>query len=133
MIEEVDYDALVAKYDYQTKLDIACWVMSKVDEFGNNPGSFRYFIYNLLGLDVDSYVPMYLANTMNFTNELDYSYKEQLRKLVQEEMVSSPKVKNFVGLCDTPACYERASTGTPSKDKDPNKYRWTCDKHAPKE
>ena len=44
-----DYDALVAKYDYQTRLDIAAWVISKIDEHGNNPGSFRYLIYNLLG------------------------------------------------------------------------------------
>lgn len=130
-MQEEDYDKLVEKYDYQTKLDIACWVMSKVDQFGREPGSFRYFIYQLLGFKEDAYVSMFLANAMEFTNEFDYSFKQELRRLLREEKVSSPKVKNFLGLCDTPACYENASCGTPSGDKDSKKYRWTCYEHRP--
>jgi hypothetical protein len=130
-MEAENYDELVKKYDDQTKLDIACWVMSKVDEFGHNPGSFRYFIYHLLGFGPEGYVPLYLANAMSFTNEFDYSFKEQLRELVESEKIDSPKLKNFIGLCDTSGCYESASCGTPSEDKDPKKYRWTCSIHRP--
>lgn len=128
-MEEQDLDKLVEKYDYQTKLDIACWVMSKVDQFGHEPGSFRYFIYHLLGFEMDAYVPMFLANAMNFTNEFDYTFKEELRRLITEEKIESKKIKNFLGLCDTSECYETASRGTPSKEG----YRWTCGKHAPTE
>lgn len=130
-MDQEDYDQLVEKYDYETKLDIACWVMSKVDKFGRDPGSFRYFIYQLLGFNTDAYVPMYYANTMGFTNEFDYSYKDKLCRLVESERIDSPKLKNFVGLCDTAGCYKHFSCGTPHPDNDSEKYRWTCGEHKP--
>lgn len=35
-------------------------------------------------------------------------------------------------VCDEPDCWELITCGTPSTDKDPNKYRHTCSKHIPK-
>jgi hypothetical protein len=69
----IDYDSIVAKYDNQTKLDIAARVISKIDDHGASPGSFRYLIYDRLGFGPEAYVPLYTAGGMNITNSLDYS------------------------------------------------------------
>ena len=73
----IDYDKLVEKYDNQTKLDIAAWVISKIDEHGRDPGSFRHLIYDRLGFGMDAYVPLYEAGGMNITNELEYGKVER--------------------------------------------------------
>jgi hypothetical protein len=71
-----DIDSKVEKYDNQTKLDIAAWVISKIDDHGNDPGSFRYLIYDRLGFGPEAYVPLYEAGGMNITNGLDYKKSE---------------------------------------------------------
>lgn len=78
-----EFDDLVAKYDYQTKLDIAAWVISKIDEHGFDGGSFRYLIYERLGFGPDAYVPLYDAGGMNITNELDYEAIYKLKRAVR--------------------------------------------------
>jgi hypothetical protein len=121
-----DYDALVAKYDYETKLEIAAWVISKIDEHGENPGSFRNLIYNLLGFGPDAYVPLYNAGGMNITNELDYSSPGTLMEIIEKHQIENKELKKFARVCDEPGCFGHASCGWPS-DGD---YRFTCFEHS---
>jgi len=121
-----DYDALVAKYDYDTKLEIAAWVISKIDEHGLAPGSFRYLIYDRLGFGPDAYVPLYEAGGMNITNELDYDQKSDLRKIIQEQGIENKELKQFAQICDEPGCFSHATCGWPGDDG----YRRTCYEHS---
>lgn len=121
-----EFDDLVAKYDYQTKLDIAAWVISKIDEHGVSPGSFRYLIYDRLGFGPDAYVPLYHAGGMNITNELDYDAIEDIRKVIEEEKIDNYKLKRAVRACDEPGCFAVATCGWPSEPE----YRLTCYNHS---
>ena len=121
-----DYDALVAKYDYQTRLDIAAWVISKIDDHGDDPGSFRYLIYNRLGFGPDAYVPLYEAGGMNITNELDYSTVGTLMKIIEEQAIENKELKRFARVCDEPKCFKPSSCGWPSDEG----YRNTCYQHS---
>lgn len=123
----IDYDKLVEKYDNQTKLDIAAWVISKIDEHGRDPGSFRYLIYERLGFGMDAYVPLYEAGGMNITNEFDYGKDEQLVKIVIEEKIDNVRLKQQLLLCDEPGCFDPASCGWPSEN---GVYRRTCYEHS---
>jgi hypothetical protein len=125
-VSKIDYDKLVEKYDYQTKLDIAAWVISKIDEHGTNPGSFRYLIYQLLGFGPDAYVPLYEAGGMNITNELDYERPGALLKLIEEQKIENIELKRFSNVCDEPGCFRYASCGWPSEAG----YRRTCYEHS---
>ena len=124
---KTDYDELVSKYDNQTKLDIAAWVISKIDEHGADPGSFRHLIYGLLGFGMDAYVPLYHAGGMNITNELDYDKDEQLIHIVKSQKIDNVVLKQHLGLCDEPGCYDHASCGWPGDD---GVYRRTCYDHS---
>jgi len=127
MFENIDYDELVSKYDNETKLDIAAWVISKIDEHGKNPGSFRYLIYDRLGFDFDAYVPLYLAGGMNITNELDYSYRENIAEVVKKQNLDNKELKSALLICDEPECYNYANCGFPIDD---GGYRRTCHNHS---
>lgn len=120
------YDALISKYDNQTKLDIAAWVISKIDEHGNDPGSFRHLIYGLLGFGPEAYVPLYNAGGLNITNELDYKLRYNLAELLKEQGIDNNKLKNFAGICDEPGCWSGVSCGFPTEDG----YRHTCHEHS---
>lgn len=121
-----EFDELVEKYDYQTKLDIAAWVISKIDEHGTGPGSFRYLIYERLGFGPDAYVPLYEAGGMNITNELDYDRTPALLKIIEEQQIENKQLKEFAGVCDEPGCFKYATCGWPSD----NGYRRTCYEHS---
>lgn len=120
-----DYDDLVSKYDNETKLDIAAWVISKIDEHGENPGSFRNLIYGGLGFGPEAYVPLYEAGGMNITNELDYKRYDLIIDIIKEEKIDNVKIKTYLGICDEPGCFDSASCGWPSEQG----YRRTCHKH----
>jgi len=122
----IDHDELVSKYDNQTKLDIAAWVISKIDEHGVNPGSFRYLIYHRLGFGPEAYVPLYEAGGMNVTNELDYAKAEELARIVRDEGIDNKRLKTFALICDEPGCFNHVSCGWPSDDG----YRHTCGQHS---
>lgn len=121
-----EFDDLVAKYDYQTKLDIAAWVISKIDEHGAEPGSFRNLIYGRLGFGPDAYVPLYEAGGMNITNELDYDKTPALLKIIEEQQIENKQLKEFAGVCDEPGCFKYATCGFPTD----NGYRRTCYNHS---
>lgn len=118
---------LVDACDPETKLAVAAWAISKVDDHGVGGGSFRYLIYNRMGFGPEAYVPMYEAGGMNITNELDYSLRENIASIMRDEKINSPMLKGIVGLCDEPGCYDTISCGTPTSEG----YRSTCSKHIP--
>jgi len=121
-----DIQKIVDSVDYDTKLAITTWVISKIDEFGNDPGSFRHLIYGLMEFGYNAYGPLYTAGGMNITNELDYSSKDTLRAIIEEEKIESIKLKHYAGICDEPGCFNEASCGWPTKD---GGYRRTCSEH----
>jgi hypothetical protein len=120
------FDELVSKYDNQTKLDVAAWVISKIDNHGNNPGSFRHLIYTLMGFGPEAYVPLYEAGGMNITNELDYNMRDQLASIIKDQGLDNVQLKTFALLCDEPGCYTGVSCGFPTD----NGYRRTCYEHS---
>lgn len=125
-MKKENFDEVAYKYDYQTRLDIAAWVISKIDDHGQSPGSFRYLIYERLGFEADAYVPLYEAGGMNITNELDYEQKQDLQKIIKERAIDNKELKEFAQICDEPGCFEYASCGWPSE----NGYRRTCYNHS---
>ena len=120
-----DIDSRVEKYDNQTKLDITAWVISKIDDHGNEPGSFRYLIYDRLGFGPEAYVPLYEAGGMNITNELDYNKGEIVVDIVKKQKIDNWVLKRYLNICDEPGCYEQATCGWPAGDD----YRRTCGPH----
>jgi len=120
-----DIDSRVEKYDNQTKLDITAWVISKIDDHGNEPGSFRHLIYDRLGFGPEAYVPLYEAGGMNITNELDYNKGEIVVDIVKKQKIDNWVLKRYLGICDEPGCYDQATCGWPSGDD----YRRTCGSH----
>jgi hypothetical protein len=68
---EKELKTLVEDCDYLTKLAVTAWVFEKIVEHGNDPGSFRYLIYDRMGFGADAYVPLYTAGGMTITNEFD--------------------------------------------------------------
>jgi len=125
-MSEDTYDELVEKCDYDTKLAVAVWTVSKIHEHGKNPGSFRHLIYGLMGFGPDAYVPMYYAGGMEITNEFDYNLRSDLKTLIQEEKIENTKLKKFAGHCNEPNCFDSASCGFPTDTG----YRWTCFEHS---
>ena len=113
--------------DYDTRLAVAGHMIRKVVEIGTEGGSFRHFIYGVLGFDMDAYVPLYMAGGMTITNEFDLQKIEDIKKIVGENKYE--KLKPVLGLCDEPDCFEEASSGWPSED---NVYRHTCSAHFKK-
>ena len=124
-----EFDEIASKYDYDTRLDIAAWVISKIDEHGMEGGSFRTLIYARLGFGPDAYVPLYEAGGMNISNELDYDAIPNIRKIVEEEKIDNVKLKRAVGACDEPDCYAPATCGWPAGSIGDG-YRNTCYQHS---
>jgi hypothetical protein len=129
MTTETDEDAFRDEeawnaLDYETRLRVAGHLMRKVVEFGRDPGSFRHFIYGVLGFGMDAYVPLYAAGTMDFTNSFDLGTHEAIRRIVEEHRYDS--LKQLLDLCDEGGCYQNASSGYPTKDG----YRRTCFSHS---
>jgi len=61
-------DKLVNECPYETKLAVTAWVFRNIVEHGDNPGSFRYLIYDRMGFGPDAYIPLYEAGGMTITN-----------------------------------------------------------------
>ena len=64
-----DLQKLVDECPYEMKLAVTAWVFEKIVEHGEDPGSFRYLIYDRMGFKSDAYVPLYEAGGMTITNE----------------------------------------------------------------
>lgn len=110
--------------DTNTRIAVASHIIRQVNAIGQDGGSFRYFIYELLGFGPEAYVPLYEAGGMTITNEYDLNLKESIREIAVRENYS--EIKEALGLCDEPGCFNVATCGWPS---DPD-YRHTCSKHS---
>jgi hypothetical protein len=119
---------LVEECPYETKLAVTAWVMRHIVEHAQDPGSFRYLIYQRLGFGSDAYVPLYMAGGMEISNEFDMERTNRIKEKVREEKIVA--LKPLLGLCDEPGCFNSISTGWPTKD---GGYRMTCSEHHKKE
>ncbi len=64
-----DLPKLVEACPYYMRLAVTAHVIEQVVKVAQEGGSFRNFIYDLLGFEPDAYVPLYLAGGMTITNE----------------------------------------------------------------
>jgi hypothetical protein len=115
---------LVEECPYDTKLAVTAWAMKHIVEHAQDPGSFRYLIYERMGFGPDAYVPLYEAGGMEISNEFDMERIDNIRAKVREEKIDA--LKPLLGLCDEPGCFNSISTGWPTKD---GGYRMTCSEH----
>jgi hypothetical protein len=115
-------DELVEKCDGETKLAITKWVMKHIVEHAKEGGSYRYLIYERLGFDVDAYVPL-CDDGLTISNEFDLELKDNIVEAYKSK--DEKKLKEALGLCDEPECFNYISCGWPSEEG----YRMTCSKH----
>ena len=66
-----EQDKAAAELDYNTKLKIVAWVFRKIVEHAREGGSYRYLIYDRLGLEPDAYAVLYEAGGMEISNNFD--------------------------------------------------------------
>lgn len=114
---------LVDKCDYDTKLAVTAWVMKHIVEHARDGGSYRYLIYTRLGFDMDAYGAL-LDDGMTISNEFDLNLKDAVIKAYKNG--DEKKLKDALGLCDEPGCFNYVSCGWPSD----NGYRSTCSDHS---
>ena len=113
---------LVDKCDYDTKLAVTAWVMKHIVEHARGGGTYRYLIYDRLGFEMDAYGEL-LDDGMTISNEFDLGLKDAVIKAYKNG--DEKKLKDALGLCDEPGCFNYFSCGWPSDDG----YRTTCGKH----
>jgi len=64
---------------YETRLVCTAYVLSKIAQLiGQEGGSFRLLIYDLLGFGPDAYAPLYLAGGMSVTNFINNVFIDSL-------------------------------------------------------
>ena len=114
---------LVDKCDYDTKLAVTQWVMKHIVDHAKEGGSYRYLIYTRLGFDMDAYGAL-LDDGMTISNEFDLNLKDAVIKAYKNG--DEKKLKDALGLCDEPGCFNYVSCGWPSD----NGYRSTCSDHS---
>ena len=114
---------LVDKCDYDTKLAVTAWVMKHIVEHARDGGSYRYLIYDRLGFEMDAYGEL-LDDGMTISNEFDLNLKDAVIKAYKNG--DEKKLKDALGLCDEPGCFNYVSCGWPSD----NGYRSTCSDHS---
>ena len=114
---------LVDKCDYDTKLAVTAWAMKHIVEHARDGGSYRYLIYTRLGFDMDAYGAL-LDDGMTISNEFDLNLKDAVIKAYKNG--DEKKLKDALGLCDEPGCFNYVSCGWSSDDG----YRSTCSDHS---
>ena len=114
---------LVDKCDYDTKLAVTQWVMKHIVDHAKEGGSYRYLIYTRLGFDMDAYGAL-LDDGMTISNEFDLNLKDAVIKAYKNG--DEKKLKDALGLCDEPGCFNYVSCGWSSDDG----YRSTCSDHS---
>ena len=105
------------------KLAVTQWVFKHVVEHGKDGGSYRYLIYDRLGFEMDAYGEL-LDDGMTISNEFDLNLKDAVIKAYKNG--DEKKLKDALGLCDEPGCFNYVSCGWPSD----NGYRSTCSDHS---
>lgn len=118
------FEKIVKECDYDTKLAITAWVFKHIIAQAAEGGTYRYLIYDRLGFDMDSYVPLYDVGGLELSNMLyDVRQMKDIIKIVRENKIES--LKSLLYICDEPDCYNHASCGYPVDGG----YRMTCFDH----
>lgn len=117
-----ELDKLVKECDPDTKLAITAWVMKHIVDHARDGGSYRYLIYERLGFGPEAYVPL-CDDGITISNEFDLNLKDNVVEAYESK--DEKKLKQSLGLCDEPDCFNYISCGWPSDDG----YRSTCGKH----
>lgn len=115
-------DKIVKECDNNTKLAITRWVMKHIVEHARDGGSYRYLIYDRLEFGLEAYGAL-LDDGMTISNEFDLGLKDNVVEAY--ESGDEKKLKEALGLCDEPGCFNYISCGWPSE----NGYRSTCSEH----
>jgi hypothetical protein len=123
MSEFPELDKLVEECPLDTKLAVTAWVMKHIADHAKTPGSYRYLIYERLGFGPEAYGVL-LDDGMFISNEFDINVIENIKTIVRENKIEA--LKEPLGLCDVPDCYNEWSSGFPSSDG----YRTVCSKHS---
>lgn len=116
------WEDIVKNCDYETKLAITAWVMEHIVDHAKEGGTYRYLIYDRLGFDLDAYGVL-LDHGMTISNEFDLNMKDNIVEAYKSG--DENKLKQALGLCDEPGCFNYISCGWPSE----NGYRQTCSEH----
>lgn len=119
---EKELDDLVNLCDPEIKLAVTKWVMKHIVNHAREGGSYRYLIYDRLGFGPESYVPL-CADGLTISNEFDLNLKDNVVEAYKSG--DEKKMKEALGLCDEPGCFEYISCGWPSESG----YRSTCGEH----
>lgn len=117
---------LIEKCDYNTKRAIVIWVFENLMEHAQNKETFRYLIYNRLGLNNDAYVPLCDAGGMEIHNKLNSDLIQNVIEMVKEEKIF--QLKDLLSLCDIQNCFEFSTCIHRENDIS---YK-TCDFHTKK-
>lgn len=107
---------------YEMKLAVTKWVMKHIVEHAAEGGSFRTLIYERLGFGPDAYAPL-CGDGMTISNEFDLTLRPEIMKHLKAQDFDG--LKNIVGCCDEPGCFEESSAGVPTDEG----YRRVCSKH----
>lgn len=115
-------DKLAAGCDPEVKLAVVKWAMKHIVEHAKQGGSYRYLIYERMGFGPEAYVPL-CSDGLTISNEFDLNLKDNIIEAYKSK--DEKKLKETLGLCDEPDCFNYISCRWPSNDN----YRQTCGKH----
>lgn len=107
------YQNTVDSASMQTKIAFAAWVMKHVVDHARDGGSFRYLIYDRLGLDLSAYCAL-CNDGMVISNEFDLELKDKLITALKTNDFN--RMKSLLGLCDTEGCMNYACSWVPSDE-----------------
>lgn len=66
-----DMEAIFKALPYEAQVAATCVVVAALKETAQRGGSFRFFLYQMLGLKQDSYFPVWRSGGQDITNALD--------------------------------------------------------------
>lgn len=99
--------------DMETKIALTAWIMKHIVDHARDGGSFRYLIYDRLGLDTSAYFWL-CSDGITISNEFDLNMKEELLEAMKIGNIG--KMKNLLGLCDRADCWNHANFWAPRGD-----------------
>lgn len=106
------YDEHIQSADMKTRIAFAAWVMKHVVDHARDGGSFRYLIYDRLGLDLSAYCAL-CDDGIIISNEFDLQLKDRLIDALKNN--DFDKMKSLLGLCDIEGCMKHARAWVPSQ------------------
>lgn len=119
---DIKMEKIAAECDPEVKLAVVKWAMKHIVDHARDGGSYRYLIYERLGFGPEAYGPL-CNDGITISNEFDLNLKDSIIEAYKSK--DEKKLKEALGLCDEPDCFDYISCGWPS----PDGYRSTCSRH----